>query len=103
MLTFERKVKQGFKTFAIVRGFEDVFAQCFRCTIFNDLQLYLQSVCVGTSFAPATNYVSTYIMGNQHLNSKEVAVCDCESLAVTLVCCQFWLGSPERPSAGFHF
>lgn len=44
--------------------------------------------------------ISTYI-GNQHL--KEVAVCDCESHAVTLVRCQFWPGSPERPSVGFHF
>ncbi|KAJ7375262.1 hypothetical protein OS493_002009 [Desmophyllum pertusum] len=39
--------------------------------------------------------------GNQHL--KEVAVCECESHAVTLVRCQFWPGSPERPSVGFHF
>ena len=39
--------------------------------------------------------------GNQHL--KEVAVCDCESHAVTFVRCQFWPGSPERPSVGFHF
>ncbi|XP_022799304.1 uncharacterized protein LOC111337293 [Stylophora pistillata] len=39
--------------------------------------------------------------GNQHL--KEVAVCDCESHAVTLVRSQFWPGSPERPSVGFHF
>ena len=39
--------------------------------------------------------------GNQQL--KEVAVCDCESDAVTLVRCQFWPGSPERPSVGFHF
>lgn len=39
--------------------------------------------------------------GNQHL--KEVAVCDCESHAVTLVRCHFWPGSPERPSVGFHF
>lgn len=40
-------------------------------------------------------------VGNQHL--KEVAVCDCESHAATLVRCQFWPGSPERPSVGFHF
>ena len=39
--------------------------------------------------------------GNQHL--KEVAVCDCESHTVTLVPCQFWPGSPERHSVGFHF
>lgn len=38
---------------------------------------------------------------NQHL--KEVAVCDCESHTVTLVPCQFWPGSPERHSVGFHF
>ena len=40
-------------------------------------------------------------IGNQQL--KEVAVCDCESDAVTLVRCQFWPGLPERPSVGFHF
>ncbi|XP_068758181.1 uncharacterized protein [Montipora capricornis] len=40
-------------------------------------------------------------LGNQHL--FEVPVCDCESPAVTLVRCQFWPGSPERPSVGFHF
>lgn len=39
--------------------------------------------------------------GNQHL--FEVPVCDCESHAVTLVRCQFWPGSRERPSVGFHF
>ncbi|XP_068699772.1 uncharacterized protein [Montipora foliosa] len=39
--------------------------------------------------------------GNQHL--FEVPVCDCESHAVTLVRCQFWPGSPERLSVGFHF
>lgn len=40
--------------------------------------------------------------GNQHL--KEVAaVFDCESHTVTLVRCQFWPGSPERHSVGFHF
>lgn len=41
------------------------------------------------------------LVGNQNL--FEVPVCDCESHAVTLVHCQFWPGSPERPSVGFHF
>ena len=40
-------------------------------------------------------------IGNQQL--KEVAVCNCESDAVTLVRCQFWPGSPERLTRAFHF
>ena len=34
---------------------------------------------------------------------KQVAVCDCNSHAATLVRCHFWPGSPERPTVGFHF
>lgn len=40
-------------------------------------------------------------IGNQHL--KQVAVCNCESHAVTLLRLHFWPGSPERPTIGFHF
>jgi hypothetical protein len=34
---------------------------------------------------------------------KQVAVCECESDAVTLMRRQFWPGSPEKPTVGFHF
>ncbi|XP_068674926.1 uncharacterized protein [Montipora foliosa] len=50
-------------------------------------------------FIPLFKLIDAF--GNQHL--FEVPVCDCESHAVTLVRCQFWPGSPERPSVGFHF
>lgn len=39
--------------------------------------------------------------GNQHL--KQVAVCNCESHAVTLLRATFWPGSPDKPSIGFYF
>jgi hypothetical protein len=38
--------------------------------------------------------------GNHHL--KYVKVCGCESHAETLLRCQFWPGSPEKPNVGFH-
>lgn len=41
------------------------------------------------------------LIRNQHL--KQVAVCECESNAVTLMRCQFWPGSPEKPTVGLHF
>ena len=39
--------------------------------------------------------------GNHHL--KYVQVCDCEPVAVTLLKCQFWPGSPANPTTGFNF
>lgn len=39
--------------------------------------------------------------GNHHL--KYVQVCDCEPVAVTLLKCQFWPGSPANPTTGFSF
>ena len=73
----------------------NAFAQCWCCSIFNDLRFYLHCVCV---YIPCFLFLH---IGYQHL--KEVIVCDCESHAVTLVRCQFWPGSPERPSVGVHF
>ena len=58
-------------------------------------------ICAHYASTNSYKFVSFSCPGNQHL--KEVAVCDCESHAVTLVRCQFWPGSPERPSVGFHF
>ena len=97
MLTFESKGKQGFKTFAIVRGFED---KCF-CPVL--VLHYLRWFTILSSLCLCV-YILCFLflhIGNQHL--KEVAVRDCESHAVTLVRCQFWPSSPERPSVGFHF
>ena len=97
MLTFESKGKQGFKTFAIVRGFED---KCF-CPVL--VLHYLQWFTILSSLCLCV-YIPCFLflhIGYQHL--KEVAVCDCESHAVTWVRCQFWPGSPDRPSVGFHF
>ena len=41
------------------------------------------------------------ILGNQHL--KHVAVCNCESHAETLIRANFWPGTPEKTTVGFHF
>ena len=46
-------------------------------------------------------YFAFLLPGNQHL--KQVAVCNCESHAVTLVRANIWPGSPDKPSIGFHF
>ena len=46
-------------------------------------------------------YFSFLFPGNQHL--KQVAVCNCESHAVTLVRANIWPGSPDKPTIGFHF
>ena len=87
MLTFESKGKQGFKTFAIVRGFED---KCF-CPVL--VLHYLRWFTILSSLCLCV-YILCFLflhIGNQHL--KEVAVRSC----------QFWPSSPERPSVGFHF
>ena len=39
-------------------------------------------------------YFAFLLPGNQHL--KQVAVCNCESHAVTLVRANFWPGSPDK-------
>ena len=46
-------------------------------------------------------YFAFLLPGNQHL--KQVAVCNCESHAVTLVRANIWPGSPDKLSIGFHF
>ena len=58
-------------------------------------------ICAHYASTNSYEFVSFSCPGNQHF--KEVAVCDCKGHAVTFVRCQFWPGSPERPSVSFHF
>ncbi|XP_028519375.1 uncharacterized protein LOC110253726 isoform X2 [Exaiptasia diaphana] len=66
--------------------------------------LYADHGVVGYGHNCSTKVLQNFTLvdssGRQHV--KRVEVCECEPIAVSLVRCNFWPGSPVKPTTAFH-